>query len=387
MSLTTPSTQDINDNIIAQLEASLGQTIPIAPKAFLRVLAKVLAAVFIILYKYAGFTFLQIFVSTASGSDTEVNGVIVNPLTEWGRLVGVGDPTPAIAAELVVAISVESQVGTLPAGSQLVGVNNGIIYLTLADVLLDAAQVSADVLATTAGTAGNLIGFDIMTFANPLPNVARDATVVAQNTAGADGETTEAYRQRILDRFQKPPQGGAYADYQLWAVEVPDIINAYPYTGDPGEVDVYSESDGLPDGIPTAPQLQAVLDSIELDDAGLATRRPANAYVNSLAITRTGFDVTVVGITQVDDLAQVEADVTLAVANYFLAREPFIVGLSIPPRTDTITASEVNGVVNSVVSAAGGLFVSSSVFEGVSPVTTRPLAEGEKAKSLGVTYV
>ena len=120
MPLQTPTTKQINDNIIAQLEASLNQTIPLLPKAFLRVLAKVLAGVFILLYKYGGWNSLQQFVETASFAETEINGRTLNPLLTWGRQVGVGDPAAATQAELIVDIVVENQTGFLPSGSQLV---------------------------------------------------------------------------------------------------------------------------------------------------------------------------------------------------------------------------------------------------------------------------
>jgi hypothetical protein len=92
MSLQTPTTKEISESIIAQLEASLNQSIPLLPKSFLRVLAKTLAGVFVLLYKYAGFMFLQMFVQTASAKQTTVNGKTFTPLTQWGRLIGVGDP-------------------------------------------------------------------------------------------------------------------------------------------------------------------------------------------------------------------------------------------------------------------------------------------------------
>ena len=50
MALDTPTIAEISANIISQIEASINQTIPLLPKAFTRVLAKVLGAVFIILY-------------------------------------------------------------------------------------------------------------------------------------------------------------------------------------------------------------------------------------------------------------------------------------------------------------------------------------------------
>jgi len=400
MSLTTPTTKEINDNIIAQLEASLNQTIPLLPKAFLRVLAKALAGVFILLYKYGGFIFLQIFVRTASGKDTTVNGVVVNPLKFWGRLIGIGDPTPATNAELLIDITVTNQTGTLPSGTQLVNSDNGVTYITIGAVALDAATVQATIRAVSdqaggggAGAIGNLDPGAIVTFANPLANVDRNAVVDSQVVTGADAETTEAYRQRIIDRFQKRPQGGAYADYEQWGEEAAGIINVYPYTGDPGQVNVYSEatveSSGSPDGIPTAAQLQAVLDLINFDSNGLASRRNANAFVNSFPITRTGFDVTVTGISGVDDLAQVQTDVTAAVTEYFLSVEPFIAGLSVPPRNDQLTRTRVSAIVEDIVTAAGGTFTSAIFNTTGTPgsLSAYVLGEGEKAKASNVVFV
>lgn len=398
MSLQTPTTKQISDNIIAQLEASLNQTIPLLPKSFLRVLAKALAGVFVLLYKYGGFMFLQMFVRTSSASDTTVNGLVVNPLTEWGRLIGIGDPASATNAELIIDITVENQTGVLPSNTQLVNTSNGVTYITIGAVQLNASVVQATVRASSdqaggggAGAIGNLDPGAIVSFANPLANVARNAIVVSQVVTGADGESTDAYRERIIDRFQKRPQGGAYADYEQWGEEPAGIINVYPYTSDcPGQVDVYveatPESSGDPDGIPTAAQLQEVLDSIELDQDGRATRRPANALANTFPITRTGFDVRVTGL-QVDNLAQVQQTITQAIEEYFLDREPFIEGLSVLPRRDRITRSAVGGVVDDIVSANGGIFSSVIVSQSNVNVELYSLGIGEKAKAATVAFV
>lgn len=399
MSLETPTTQEISDNIIAQLEASLNQTIPLLPKSFMRVLSKALAAVFILLYKYGGFIFLQMFVQSASANDTTILGVTVNPLTFWGRLIGVGDPVAATNAELTIDITVETQTGSLPSGTQLVSALNGVTYLTIGSVLLDAATVSATIRAASdqvggggAGAIGNLDPGATVSFANPLANVARNATVTAQTVTGANAESTDVYRQRVIDRWQKRLQGGAYSDYEAWGEEAAGIINVYPYTGDPGEVDVYSEatvaSSGSSDGIPTAAQLQAVLDLINLDENGLASRRNANAFVNSLPITRTGFDVAVVGISGVSDLAQVQSDVTDAVTEYFLSVEPFIAGLSVPPRRDQITRTRLSAIVEDIVTAANGTFTSATFIQtgGSGSLSAYVLGEGEKAKASNVVF-
>lgn len=399
MSLETPTTSEISSNIVAQLETSLNQTIPLLPKSFLRVLAKALAAVFILLYKYGGFIFLQLFVSSASAVPTTINGRLVTPLNEWGKLVGIDERTPATQAELLIDVTVEVQAGTLDSGTQLVNTNNGVTYIVTGSVLLDAPIIQATIQAASdqsggdgSGAIGNLEPGAIVSFVNTPSNVARDTVVDSQIVTGADAEDIEVYRQRILDKFQKRPQGGAYADYEQWAEETAGIVNAYPYTSDcPGQVDVYleatPESSGSPDGIPTPAQLQAALDLINFDANGLATRRPANALANTFPITRLAFTVNVFGIQDVDNLAEVEAAVQQALIDDFLDKEPFIEGLSIPPRKSVISRSSASGVVDDIVSAAGGVFLNVQLTLNASTIEIYELGIGEKAKAETVNFL
>lgn len=399
MSLQTPTTAEVSANILAQIETDLGQTVPILPKAVLRVVAKVLAAVFILVYRYAAWTFLQLFVSSASWRETTVNGRTIRPLVEWGRLFGVGDPDPGVRAELVTRITVEVQTGTIPAGAQLIFPSTGVIYITTAAVNLDAATKDVTVKAVSdqdgnggVGAIGNLDPGEVLSFASPLPNVARDTVVQSQAVAGANAESEEAYRDRVFSRAQRKPQGGAYADYRTWGIEVAGIIGIWPYTSaNPGEVDVYVEataaSSGSPDGIPTGAQLTAVADAIELDVGGKASRRPAGAAVNVLAITRTGFDVTITGLAA-EDPAAVEAAIEAAVDEYLRDREPFIVGLTVLPRKDRVTLSAVSGVADEVASVLGATITTVTLELSATPIPAYTLGEGELAKLAGpITFV
>jgi hypothetical protein len=135
------------------------------------------------------------------------------------------------------------------------------------------------------------------------------------------------------------------------------VINAYPYTADnPGEVDVYVEGDPdlYTDGIPDSSLLTSVFDAIQLDDvSGKATRRPAGAAVNVFAITRQAVDVYVAGL-DVPDPTVTKAAITAALDEWLRSREPFISGLTALPRKDRITQAQVAGIVDDIVSAAGG---------------------------------
>lgn len=389
-SIATPTTRETAEDVVAQMELALGQTVPFLPKAFVRVLAKVVAAAHVLLFKYCGWIFLQMFVAYASIEETTINGRRVSPLKEWGRLVGEGDPFPATRAELVINVSVLVQTGDIPASSQVIYAPTGVLYLTTHAVALDAATVQVTMIASSdqdggggEGAIGNLEAGDIVSFANPLPNILKDATVVSQAATGADGETTDAYRARIIRRIQRKPQGGAYADYQLWGEDGAGVLNVYPYRGAPGEVDVYVEateaSSGSPDGIPTGAQLLAVAAVIEQDESGLANRRPVNAAVNVLAITRTGFDFAITGL-DAPDLPLAYDTISKALNEYLRSRQPFVEGLSVLPREDRITQAACSGIAEDAVSAVGGTFTTFSMQISGIPYTAYTLTDGEKAK-------
>lgn len=399
MALSTPTTAQISANIIVQLEAALSQTIPLLPKAFSRVLAKVLAGVFVTLYKYAGFSLLQQFVATASMQETLVNGVLIRPLVEWGRLVDVGDPLGATQAELDVSVAVLTQTGALPGGTQLLYAATGVVYQTVAAVPLDAATVTVTVRASSdqassdqeggdgSGTIGNLAPGAVLTFASKPAAVAQNATVTAAVVEGAEAELESVYRERVKLRFRRRPQGGAYADYQQWGTGVAGVRAIYPYTGAPGEVDVYVEAvEG--DGVPSGALMLAVLAAIEFDPAefpsptGKANRRPANAAVNVLPIVRSEFDVEIAGL---ETNGSVDAEAVLAemqegLDEFFRARAPFIVGLSALPRLDRVTQGAVAGVVNEIAEANGASVATVILRRDGASVQQYALAHGELAK-------
>lgn len=389
MSLQQPTITDIKDLIIQGVESSFNQTLKLLPKSFIRVLAVVLAGIYIQLFKYGGFIFLQIFVSTASFRETTIFGNTLTPLIEWGRLLGVGDPTPAVQTELTIEVDVELLGEDLTVGTQFISTINGVIYITTETINLDTNPKQISVLASTPGSIGNLSPGDILQTVNPIAQIARDAEIISVDIAGIDSESEENYRLRVIQRKQVPPQGGALADYRAWANEVAGVVNSYPYTGDAGEVLVYVEGDKAiypPDGIPDSTKLLEVAASIDQ-----ATRRPVTAiidpdgdstYDNILPITRRAFDVTVNGLS-VQNPSSVQDQIETELILYLFDREPFIEGLSVAPRKDIVSLNTIIGIISNVVTANNGTFTSVSVATGGAPVADFVLGPGETAK-LGV---
>lgn len=367
MALNAPTIIEIADNIIGDIETKLGQSVPLLQKAVFRVMALAYGGIWLLLYKQGVWLYNQTFPQLASEDFLELLG-------ENKRITR----TPAVAWEGTADVVVLSA-GTLFAGTQLINNATGVIYIITTNVSVTPGTESIDLKATTSGEIGSLQVGQEIDFASPLGIAEDTVTITAETVTAADEEDLEAYRARVLDAYQKQPQGGALADYEQWAEETPDVINAYPYSGTlPSEVDVYIEVDNQPDGIPTIPQKEAALDYITYDPiTGRQTRKPVTADVTVFGISRTAFDVEITGLSP--DTPEIRSAIETALTNYFLGREPYILGLSIE-RVDKITISSVTSIADNAASANGAAFTTLDLEIATIPVITYTLDEGEKAK-------
>ena len=396
MALENRTIAEVNQLIIDQIEAQTSQTIPLLPKSFIRVLAKVLSGVFIILYKVDSWIFLQIFISTASSQEVNIFGKKVRPLVEWGRLVGIGDPDPASQATLEIDLTVISIGSVLSSGTQFVSNLNGLTYITQQSYTLSATPFTVEVISVNSGIQTNLTAGDVLSIANSLGFIADDSVVSALVTPALDAETDNDYRLRITEHFQLQPQGGALADYRLWAQDAPGVKQTFWYTGDPPCVMGYIEGDPdtYVDRIPDAALLLAVGAVINFDPVtGLATRRPVTAiidpagdktYTNILPVVLKAFDIEVTDLN-ISDIPGITAQINDALTVYFLNRQPFIEGLSLPPNRNVITQANAIGVIDDIVSANNGTFTTAIVNLDGFVTAQYTLGEGEISKLNSLT--
>lgn len=77
---------------------------------------------------------------------------------------------------------------------------------------------------------------------------------------GADVESIESLRARILARKSRPPQGGALPDYENYALAVPGVLKAWAwqFTNGIGSIAVYFLFEGRSHRIPTVADVAAV---------------------------------------------------------------------------------------------------------------------------------
>jgi uncharacterized phage protein gp47/JayE len=125
----------------------------------------------------------------------------------------------------------------IPLGTQLVSsvqvppgttsANATITYETLEDITTYiAAPSTGNIRAVDAGSIGNLDTGTTLMLAPPVINVSPTATVI-ELSGGADTETDDELRIRILRRIRQPPMGGCAYDYEAWALAVPGVTRAW----------------------------------------------------------------------------------------------------------------------------------------------------------------
>lgn len=390
--ITIPTTAELYTAIINDLEAELGVQISPIGRVFLRALAGVQAAKLKLFY--LGIAFLQknVFADTA---DPESLG---GTLERFGRVKLNRNPFPAVAGQYTVDVT--GTIGAIiPAQTTFKSnddaLNAGNIFVLDAAFTLTATTDTITVRALVGGLETALEVSDRITSTTPLVQVEREGIVTAISVQPQDAESTETYRQKVVEAYRLEPQGGAGSDYRLWASDVQGVQQSYPYatSGATNEVDVFVEAENsvsvpIGSGIPPATMLSDVSDVIDFDPdtsqpLNERGRRPVQVIVNVLPITPNQIDIEIAGFT---GTASDEALVTAALETYINNIRPFVATADVlADSNDTIG---LNGIIFTIQDAVQGtnwtgleLQVDSNI------VANQQFLGGNIPKSNSITFV
>lgn len=394
MGLTIPTTEEIKDTNLSNLESNLNQTSPLNNKAFLRVFAGMNALNFTSLYKVAVEATLQNLALTATDEDLDRIG------QEYGVI-----RKPAEAA--ILNISLPGENGTvIPASIDYVGDSNNVRYFPAISIIIAGGVGVSDVTANTVGVIGNLNVSDTLSIGTQIAGATTTATVLSVVNTGAEEETDDVYRERVLNAIRSTTGGGNANDHKIWSEEVAGVKQAYPYAGTPtspapgidassvpADRTVFIEVDTTidPDGVAPTSILDEVRVSINNDPITGASRPPLGLTDSTLfveSITRTSVNVTITNFAIVDASleAQTKSDISNALILYFSNISMFVPAIDlIATKNDLVTELTISDVVQDVLTANSASAESVSIDVG-GPVTDYQLEEGELAKLGTVTY-
>jgi len=366
VAITIPTTNELRDQIISDIEGKLGVTTPWLPKAFIRVLATALSGVLTLVYRFGLWCYRQIFPQTADDEG------LLNIGGQYGLT-----RTAAVAA-ILTATATGTDDTTIPAGTLWTGDDNGLVYQQAEAVVIAAGSAVITVECLDAGDAGNMANGESLSIGSPIAGVDGTATVASTTTTGEDEEDIEDYRTRVLNRTQNQPQGGAAPDYVAWALEVAGIAEAYAFRPTPGFVNVYPLTDDADPAnrIPNAGKLTEVENY--LSDT---KRRPLNAIVSALAFTELDFDVDIADLSPND--ATTKANIEAAITAYLYARRPNQYADEVNPK-NIISAGEITSIT---IGAGAQIATVTLKNAGGTPITSYTLQDSELAKLRTLTWI
>ena len=139
--------------------------------------------------------------------------------------------TPRIAAVSATGqVTFTLQAGAvIPSGTLLRAFDN-VEYQTTADATVSGLSATAPLSAVLPGVSGNRSTGQTLTLVSPITGVQASA-LCGELSGGAETESDDALRARVLERIQEPPNGGSSLDYVAWAKEVPGTTHAWVYAG------------------------------------------------------------------------------------------------------------------------------------------------------------
>lgn len=217
MPFTRPTLAQLIERIAADIESRLPGTDPRTRRSVLAVLARAHAGAVHALYGYLAWAAQQVMPDTA---ETDI-------LDRLASIWGVARKAAAPAAGNVT-FSGNNGI-TIPAGTELQR-SDSWRYTTDADAIIASGTATAAVTAVTAGADGNSAANTMLVLVSPIAGINSTATVAAGGlTAGTDTESDDDLRDRLIDRIQSPPHGGAKADYERWAKEIAGVTRAWVY--------------------------------------------------------------------------------------------------------------------------------------------------------------
>lgn len=242
---TTPTLKALRElnrsNIVAQMNSGA-----IIPNSIERVFADSNAGLAFLSLLYLDYIAQQVMPDTATDWLPRYADI-------WLTNNGGGQKPAALASGTITTTGITNTI--IPSGAVLIGgsipsTTGGnptvISYQVTAQTTVGAGPTPVPIAAITAGTVGNVDSGTTLTWSPAIAGVNGAATVVTLG-GGADQETLDELRARLLQRIRQPPMGGDADDYVAWATSVAGVTRAWtsPLEMGPGTVTVRFMMDDL----------------------------------------------------------------------------------------------------------------------------------------------
>lgn len=298
MSFVIPTAATLSQQMRAAIKAAIPASDPLIWPNNLYFVTKTFALLMHHFYGRLEYVRRQARTVTADDSSLDDHGLDAGGLTRNTATYALGDA------------AVPTTIGAvIPTQTKLLRADN-VEFQTAGDYTAIAASTTVRVRAADQGKLGNTEGGTVLTLETPIAGVGAFTVASDGLRGGADTESAQSFRQRILDRKRNPPHGGSPAEYKGWAREVTGVSRVFPKRASPGPGSVtvvFMMDDVYSDGIPSATDEAIVLEHLE-------EVAPANADIFAVGPVAVPINVSV---AVVPDTARVRAQAQIELEAMF----------------------------------------------------------------------
>ncbi|SEJ21786.1 Uncharacterized phage protein gp47/JayE [Azotobacter beijerinckii] len=147
-------------------------------------------------------------------------------LEAWAALKKVYRKTATAASGQVTFLGATPG-ALIDAGTEIVRSDSMAFHAVETSTVAGDGSIVVAVAADSPGEAGNTPAGSLMTLGSAITGIPSSGAVTTAITGGADQELDQDLFKRMLEAYQKPPNGGSKSDYEAWALEIPGVTRAW----------------------------------------------------------------------------------------------------------------------------------------------------------------
>lgn len=234
MPYNRPTLTQLVDDVATDINAQTGGLNALLQYSNLGILGSVMAGLASGHYGYLDWIAQQQVPFTATGEHLEA----------WAALKGVTRKAATASVGTGTFTAVNGSI--IPAGTPVTR-SDGQEFTVQAAATAAGGSVVVRLQAAVPGSAGNSLSGVGLFLRSGISGVTGAGAASATFSGGAEVESDDQLRSRMLQVYAAPPQGGAITDYANWALAVPGVTRAWASPGvmGPGTVGVLFMMDGV----------------------------------------------------------------------------------------------------------------------------------------------
>lgn len=309
-------------------------------------------------------------------------------------------PHPATKGTYIISADVlPNSSGTIPLGTTFKTEDgNDSVYVVESEInwIVGETTLSFPVTSFGVGSSNRLLIGDLLYLTSPLSGIDSPFIVSSETQSPVNEESEEDYRRAIINAIQLEPQGGARADYVLWAQDSAGVRKVYPYirNGDITILDIFVEAykddsvDGR--GTPSA-QLINQTEQVLITDPDTSAylyergRKPIQTNLSLKPVVLVPVDIVISGLFK--ETSQEWASISDFLTNYLYEIRPFLAGAQlIRDKNDILNSARVSNEVVKAISS-DNYFTELKVFVNFQEISNYIFDNGNIPYLNSVSYV